>query len=109
MAHGQPVLAGLELSHHAGVGGAATVVVPCHDRAGVGRPMQREHGVAGTLGAFPASGEVGQAIKLVIDGSANLTAHLTTVSQPGVPLSGTAEHVPAPAGRQGGWLGSMES
>jgi len=100
------------------VGGAATVVVPCQDRAGVGRPMQREHGVAGTLGGhdvgggasdlevigiyLPASGEVGQAIKLVIGGPANLTAHLTTVSQPGVPLSGTAEHVPAPAGRQGG-------
>ena len=119
MAHGQPVLAGLELSHDAGVGGAAAVVVvPCQDRAGVGRPMRREHGVAGTLGGhdvgggasdlevigiyLPASGEVGQAIKLVIGGPANLTAHLTTVSQPGVPLSGTAEHVPAPAGRQGG-------
>ena len=67
----------------------------------VGRPMQREHGVAGTLGGhdvgggasdlevvgiyLPASGEVGQAIKLVIGGPANLTAHLTTVSQPGVP------------------------
>jgi hypothetical protein len=51
---------------------------------------------------LPASGEVGQAIKLVIGGPANLTAQLTTVSQPGVPLSGTAEHFPAPAGRQGG-------
>ena len=75
MAHGQPVLAGLELSHDAGVGGAAAVVVPCQDRAGVGRPMRREHGVAGTLGGhhvgggasdlevvgiyLPASGEVG--------------------------------------------------
>jgi hypothetical protein len=27
---------------------------------------------------LPASGEVGQAIKLVIGGPANLTAHLTT-------------------------------
>jgi hypothetical protein len=101
MAHGQPVLARLQLSQDADVGGAAAVVVPCQDRAGVGRPMQREHGVAGTLGGhdvgggasdlevvgiyLPASGEVGQAIKLVIGGPANLTAHLTTVSQPGVP------------------------
>lgn len=104
MAHGQPVLARLQLSQDADVGGAAAVVVPCQDRAGVGRPMQREHGVAGTLGGhdvgggasdlevvgiyLPASGEVGQAIKLVIGGPANLTAHLTTVSQPGVLLSG---------------------
>ena len=58
-----------------GVGDAAAVVVPCQDRAGVGRPMRREHGVAGTLGGhdvgggasdlevigiyLPASGEVG--------------------------------------------------
>jgi hypothetical protein len=55
--------------------GAAAVVVACQDRAGVGRPMRREHGVAGTLGGhdvgggasdlevvgiyLPASGEVG--------------------------------------------------
>ena len=38
------------------VGGAATVVVPCQDRAGVGRPMQREHGVAGTLGGHDVGG-----------------------------------------------------
>ena len=75
MAHGQPVLARLQLSHDAGVRGAPAVVVPCQDRAGVGRPMRREHGVAGTLGGhdvgggasdldavgiyLPASGEVG--------------------------------------------------
>jgi len=33
----------------------------------------------------PASGEVGQAIKLVIGGPANLTAHLTTCHNPGSP------------------------
>lgn len=64
-------------------------------------PCDVSTGVAGTLGGhdvgggasdlevvsiyLPASGEVGQAIKLVIGGPANLTAHLTTVSQPGVP------------------------
>jgi len=56
MAHGQPVLAGLQ-------------------------PFAR----CGPCIYLPASGEVGQAIKLVIGGPANLTAHLTTVSQPGVP------------------------
>ena len=118
LAHGQPVLAGLQLSRDAGRWRRSRGRRPCQDRAGVGRPMRREHGVAGTLGGhdvgggasdlevvgiyLPASGEVGQAIKLVIGGPANLTAHLTTMSQPGVPFSGTAEHVPAPAGRQGG-------
>jgi hypothetical protein len=42
MAHGQPVLAGLQLSHDAGVGDVAAVVVPCQDRAGVGRRMRCE-------------------------------------------------------------------
>ena len=118
MAHGQPVLARLQLSRDAGRWrrGHGRRPTPGPRRGRQADPC--EHGVAGTLGGhdvgggasdlevigiyLPASGEVGQAIKLVIGGPANLTAHVTTVSQPGVPLSGTAEHVPAPAGRQGG-------
>ena len=47
MAHGQPVLARLQLSQDAGVGGAAAVAIPGQDPPRVGRPMRREHGVAG--------------------------------------------------------------
>ena len=75
MAHGQPVLARLQLSRDAGRRRRGHGRRPCQDRAGVGKPMQREHGVAGTLGGhdvggdasdlevigiyLPASGEVG--------------------------------------------------
>jgi hypothetical protein len=73
MAHGQPVLARLQLSHDEGVGGAAAVVVPCQTASGSADPCDVST-VAGTLGSHvgggasdleggrylpPASGEVG--------------------------------------------------
>ena len=45
VAHREPVRARLEPAHDPAVAPAATVVVPRHDGAGVGRPVEGQHGV----------------------------------------------------------------